>query len=180
MPKKKSPVASALAITPAAIEGRIHQIRGLRVMTDSDLAQMYGVATKILNQAVARNASRFPADFSFVLTRKEFANLRSQIVTSSWHGGRRSSPRVFTEQGVAMLSSVLRSQRAIDVNVAIMRAFVQLREMLTSHKDLVRRIDEMEEKYDGTFASVFDAIRELASPTGDGERRTKIGFLTDD
>ena len=117
-------------------------------MLDSDLAEMYGVATKILNQAVARNASRFPNDFSFVLTRAEFDRLRSQIVTSNWRGGRRYSPRVFTEQGVAMLSGVLRSRRAIDVNVAIMRAFVQLREMLASHKDLARRIDELEKKYD--------------------------------
>jgi len=178
MPRKTSAIVPASAISPSAIEARIHQIRGLRVMIDRDLAEMYGVETKALTRAVARNASRFPADFSFVLTAEELENLRYQFGTSRSWGGRRYAPRVFTEQGVAMLSSVLRSRRAIDVNIAIMRAFVQLREMLTSHKDLARRIDELEEKYDGSFATVFDAIRELASPPSGDEQRGRIGFLT--
>ena len=148
-------------------------------MLDSDLAEMYGVETRILNRAVARNGSRFPADFAFVLTAEELGSLRSQIGISKTRGGRRYASRVFTEQGVAMLSSVLRSRRAIDVNIAIMRAFVQLREMLTSHKDLARRIDELEQKYDGTFAAVFDAIRELAPPSVDEEPRGRVGFVTD-
>jgi hypothetical protein len=169
----------APAISPSAVEARIHQIRGQRVMLDRDLAEMYGVETRILNRAVSRNASRFPVDFAFTLTFTETERLRSQIGISNTRGGRRYLPRVFTEQGVAMLSSVLRSRRAIDVNIAIMRAFVQLREMLTSHPDLARRIDELEEKYDGSFATVFDAIRELASPPAGDEQRARIGFLTD-
>lgn len=177
MPRKTSAIVPASAISPPAIEAHIHQIRGLRVMLDSDLAEMYGVETKALTRAVARNASRFPADFSFVLTAGELENLRYQFGTSRSWGGRRYLPRVFTEQGVAMLSSVLRSRRAIDVNVAIMRAFVQLREMLSSHKELARRIDELETKYDGSFATVFDAIRELASPPAGDELRARIGFL---
>ena len=137
---------SAATVAPVTIAARIHLIRGLRVMLDSDLAELYGVRTKVLNQAVSRNAARFPADFAFQLSAAEVTNLRSQLVTSSAHGGPRYSPRAFTEQGVAMLSSVLRSSRAIDVNVAIMRAFVHLREMLTSHAHLARRIDELEQR----------------------------------
>jgi hypothetical protein len=148
-------------------------------MLDSDLAELYGVETRALNQAVTRNASRFPPDFAFQLTVEEITNLRSQIVISSFHGGVRYAPRVFTEQGVAMLSSVLKSSRAIDVNVAIMRAFVHLREMLVSHADLARRIDDLEQKYDGTFAAVFDAIRELAAPSLEEEGRARIGFVTE-
>jgi hypothetical protein len=178
MPRKTAAIVPAPAISPSAIEARIHQIRGLRVMIDRDLAEMYGVETGILNRAVSRNASRFPADFAFTLTSREVESLRSQIGISNARGGRRYAPRVFTEQGVAMLSSVLRSRRAIDVNIAIMRAFVQLREMLGSHKDLARRIDELEQKYDGSFATVFDAIRELASPLAGDEERARIGFLT--
>lgn len=129
------------------------------VMLDCNLADMYGVETRILNRAVSRNAARFPLDSAFTLTAREVESLRSQFGISNTRGGRRYAPRVFTEQGVAMLSSVLRSRRAIDVNIAIMRAFVQLREMLSSHKDLARRIDELEARYDGTFVTVFDAIR---------------------
>jgi len=148
-------------------------------MLDSDLAELYGVETKVLNQAVARNAARFPADFAFHITAGELTNLISQSVTSSLHGGRRKPARVFTEQGVAMLSSVLKSRRAIDVNVAIMRAFVHLREMLVSHADLARRIDELEKKYDGTFAAVFDAIREMTLPSVEEKRRARIGFVAE-
>jgi hypothetical protein len=151
----------------------------MRVMIDTDLADLYGVATGNLNRAVSRNSARFPVDFSFVLTRPEQENLIFQIGISSLHGGRRTPTRVFTEQGVAMLSSVLRSRRAVAVNVAIMRAFVHLRELLTSHKDLARRLDELEQKYDGNFAAVFDAIRGLMSPPADEERRARVGFITE-
>lgn len=138
MPIQRSRNAPTAKVTPLTIATRIHLIRGLRVMLDSDLAELYCVQTKVLNQAVSRNAARFPSDFAFQLDVAEGTNLRSQLVTSSLHGGPRHAPRVFTEQGVAMLSSVLRSRRAIDVNVAIMRAFVALREMLTSHAHLAR------------------------------------------
>ncbi len=148
-------------------------------MFDSDLAALYGVPTRALNQAVSRNASRFPADFAFRLTRLEVANLMSQIVTSSLHGGSRKLPRVFTEQGVAMLSSVLRSRRAIEVNIAIMRAFVQVRELAAESADLALRIDELEKRYDGQFADVFDAIRELAYPSVPESPRPRIGFNVD-
>lgn len=160
------------------IENRIFTVRGVQVMLDSHLAEMYQVETKILNRAVKRNGDRFPESFRFQLTNIEYENLRFQIGTSSLHGGRRYLPRAFTEQGVAMLSSVLRSRRAVDVNIAIMRAFVYLRDLLTSHKDLARRIDELEQRYDGNFAAVFDAIRELTSPTADEKGRTRIGFVT--
>jgi hypothetical protein len=147
-------------------------------MIDRDLAEMYGVTTKALNQAVARNSARFPIDFAFRLTAEESAYLRSQSVTSSRWGGRRYTPRVFTEQGVAMLSSVLRSRRAIDANIAIMRAFVHVRELLATHTDLARKLEEMERKYDGKFAVVFDAIRKLMAPTLETERsRPRIGFI---
>jgi hypothetical protein len=147
------------------IERSILMVRGQRVMVDSDLAALYGVPTKVLLQSVKRNQNRFPGDFAFVLTDQEFAILRSQFVTSSsgW-GGRRRAPWVFTEQGVAMLSSVLRSPRAVQVNIEIMRAFVRLREMLASNAELSRRLDELEKKYDQQFAVVFQAIRQLMEP----------------
>jgi len=149
-------------------------LRGQRVMLDADLAALYGVQTKVLLQATKRNRERFPADFMFQLTAAEFANLRSQIVTSSSWGGRRHAPYVFTEQGVAMLSSVLRSARAIQVNIEIMRAFVELRALLTTHADLARKLAALERKYDARFRVVFDAIRQLmAPPAGKGRR---IGF----
>jgi hypothetical protein len=178
MPTQLAEKPPAASLTPITITARIHRIRGQRVMLDSDLAELYGVPTKVLNQAVSRNAARFPSDFAFQLTAAEVTHLRSQFVTSSVHGGPRYAPRAFTEQGVAMLSGVLRSRKAIDVNVAIMRAFVHLRDMLTSHADLARRIDELERKYDGHFADVFDAIRELTSPAPVEDRRTRIGFAT--
>lgn len=163
-------------VAASSIVGRIHRVRGLRVMFDSDLADLYGVPTRALNQAVSRNASRFPADFAFRLARLEAANLKSQFVTSSSHGGSRKLPRVFAEQGVAMLSSVLRSRRAIEVNIAIMRAFVQVRELAAASADLALRIDELEQRYDGQFAVIFDAIRELASPSAPEPPRPRIGF----
>ena len=154
---------------------RILIIRGHKVMLDSDLAELYGVATKILVQAVKRNLNRFPDDFMFQLNYQEVAALRSQIVTSKpGRGGRRYPPYVFTEQGVAMLSSVLNSERAIEVNILIMRAFVELRAMLATHKDLAKRLEEMEKKYDAQFKVVFDAIRELMKPPE--PKRRHIGF----
>jgi hypothetical protein len=136
------------------------------------------VEPRALVQAVKRNKSRFPSDFMFQLTYQEVANLKSQIVISSWGGHRRSTPYAFTEQGVAMLSTVLNSERAIQVNIEIMRAFVQLREMIASHKDLAKRLDELEKKYDMQFKSVFDAIRQLMAPIEPPRRR--IGFRRDE
>lgn len=157
------------------IEKKIYLIRGQKVMLDSDLAELYGVATKVLLQAVKRNSNRFPSDFMFQLNYQEVASLRSQIVTSkTGRGGRRYLPYVFTEQGVAMLSTVLNSERAIQVNIAIMRAFVKLREMIASHKDLAKRLDELEKKYDAQFRVVFDAIRQLMAQPEPKEK--KIGF----
>jgi len=156
------------------IEGSILLIRSHKVMLSPDLAALYGVEPRALVQAVKRNIDRFPDDFMFQLTRAEFADLKSQIVTSSWGGARRAPPYAFTEQGVAMLSSVLRSRRAVRVNIEIMRAFVRLRQMLASHADLARRLDELEQKYDAQFRVVFDAIRELMAPPEPPRKR--IGF----
>jgi ORF6N domain-containing protein len=152
-------------------------IRGQRVMLDADLAALYGVPTRALVQAVARNSRRFPGDFMFRLTADEAENLRSQIVISrsvrGW-GGRRHAPYAFTEQGVAMLSSVLHSRRAIDANIAIMRIFVQLRQMLVSNEALAGKLEALEKKHDANFKVVFDAIRELMSSPP--SRRRAIGF----
>lgn len=156
------------------IEKRILLLRGHRVMLSTDLAEMYGVESRALVQAVKRNRERFPKDFMFQLSEKEFENLKSQIVTSSWGGLRRARPYAFTEQGVAMLSSVLNSKRAVQVNIGIMRAFVQLREMIGTNKELARRLAELEQKYDAQFKVVFDAIRELMAPPKTPVRR--IGF----
>lgn len=142
-------------------------------MLDKDLAELYGVETRVMIQAVKRNKSRFPIDFMLQLTKGEFENLISQIVISSW-GGTRKLPYVFTEQGVAMLSSVLNSERAILVNIQIMRAFTKLREMLLTHTELKRKIETMERKYDQQFKVVFDAIRKLLEPPLKSKR--KIGF----
>jgi hypothetical protein len=158
------------------IEQRILLLRGQKVMLDSDLAELYGVSTKVLNQAVKRNKPRFPGDFMFQLSVAEVEALRSQFVTSKRRGGRQYRPYAFTEQGIAMLSSVLRSERAIQVNIMIMRAFVRLREMIVSHKDLARRLAELEKKYDTQFKVVFDAIRQLMEPMPPKPRR--IGFHT--
>ncbi len=149
-------------------------LRGERVMLDADLAELYGVKTKVLVQAVKRNLDRFPEDFMFQLSDKEFRDLRSQIVASSSWGGRRHPPYAFTEQGVAMLSGVLRSERAVQVNIEIMRAFVRLRGLLASHGELAARLAEMERKYDARFKAVFEAIRELMKPQETARRR--IGF----
>jgi len=176
------------AIVPMErIQRAILLIRGEKVMLDADLAALYGVEVRALTQAVKRNPDRFPPDFMFQLSRNEMddlrrqfgtSSLRSQIVISSlgeggW-GGRRYRPYAFTEQGVAMLSSVLRSARAVQVNVAIMRAFVQLRRLLASHADLARKLAALERKYDAQFKVVFDAIRELMNPPE--SKRKSIGY----
>lgn len=162
-----------------AIAERIRQsiflIRGQKVMLDVHLADLYEVETRALVQAVTRNRTRFPRDFMFQLTKREFASLRSQIVISNIRGGRRSAPYAFTEHGVAMLSSVLRSNRAISVNIEIVRAFVYLRQIISEHADLAKRIDELEELYDGKFQIVFDAIRGLLQPPAREKKR--IGYL---
>jgi hypothetical protein len=159
-----------------AIENKILLIRGHKVMIDKDLADLYGVETRVLVQAIKRNIDRFPPDFMLQLGKDEFAILRSQIVTSRW-GGRRYLPYAFTEQGVAMLSSVLNSDRAIQVNIAIMRAFVRLREMIASREELAQKLDALEAKYDSQFKVVFDAIRQLMAPPVSPKKKRKIGFL---
>ena len=176
MRKKVSVTAanSVQAVTLANLEHRILLLRGLKVMLSTDLAALYEVEPRVLNQAVKRNQDRFPEDFMFQLTSEEYSNLKSQLVTSSWGGVRRALPYAFTEQGVAMLSSVLQSPRAIQVNIAIMRAFVKLREMLTSHRELARKLDAMERTSDSQFKAVFDAIRELMVPQD--KPRSRIGF----
>ena len=208
----------SVMISPEAIAPLVHWLRHEKIMLDSDFAELYGVPTKVLNQAVKRNADRFPADFMFQITEEETGALRSQSVTlkdsdqnlksqfvtskSAPAGVNRSQivtgsegqpsrsqivtlkrgqnikylPYAFTEQGVAMLSSVLRSPRAVEVNIAIMRTFVQLRRLMDSNRDLAHKIGEMEEKYDGQFRIVFDAIRELISPPAQPAR--ELGFHT--
>jgi ORF6N domain len=170
------------------IESKIFLIRGQKVMLDRDLARLYGVKTHVFNQAVKRNIDRFPEDFMFQLTKAEFenltfqsgiSNLKSQFVISRW-GGRRTLPYAFTEQGVAMLSSVLKSKRAVHVNIAIMRAFVKLRQILSTHKEVSRKLKELEQRIEGHdkgIKSIFDAIRKLMEP----ERKTKgkIRFVVD-
>ena len=158
------------------VESRIYVIRGEKVLLDQDLAELYEVETKALVQAVKRNAERFTSDFMFQLTSEEFENLRSQIVTSS-RGGRRTPPYAFTEQGVGMLSGVLRSERAVLVNVEIMRAFVRLRRMLADNTELSRKLAALERKYDDQFKVVFDAIR-LLMKTEENPKR-KIGFVVE-
>ena len=153
---------------------RILTLRGERVLLSSDLADLYGVESKVLVQAVQRNRTRFPPDFMFQLDSAEWANLKSRSVTSSW-GGARKPPYAFTEQGVAMLSTVLRSPRAIAVNIEIMRAFVRMRRMVIEHADLAARLDRLEEEYDAKFKVIFDAIRQLMLPPA-GAPRERIGF----
>jgi hypothetical protein len=171
---KKSPHS----IIPAeVIEHRIYLIRNHKVLFDRDLAELYGVDTRVLNQAVKRNRERFPDDFMFQLTAKETENLRSHIVTSRW-GGRRYLPYAFTEQGVAMLSTVLKSRRAIQVSIAIMRTFVRLRRILATHKELAKRLVELETKYDAQFKVVFEVIQQLMEPPSEPDRPL-IGFAAE-
>ena len=196
---------TTIAPKPENLAKLVFLVRGEKVLLDTDLADLYGVEARALNQAVARNRTRFPDDFMFQLTAEEWERMRSQTVTSlgaksskssqtvmssppvtaltsqtvisNGRGGRRTMPYAFTEQGVAMLSSVLRSQRAVEVNIAIMRTFVQLRRLMDSNRDLARRIEAMETRYDEQFSEVFDAIKQLIAE--DKTRKTKppIGFL---
>ena len=163
---------------PEHIAPLVVLVRGEKVILSQHLAELYGVSVSALNQAVKRNLDRFPGDFMFQLDADEFENLKSQIVISSWGGPRRALPFAFTEQGVAMLSSVLRSPRAVEVNIAIMRTFVQLRRLMDSNSDLARKIEAMENKYDEQFAVIFDAIKQLIAE--DSARKAlpkrRIGF----
>lgn len=170
----RMPNSKKVAVPVERIEKMILLLRDQKVILDSDLAELYEVETKVLTQAVKRKIDRFPADFMFQLSQDEFDNLRSQFGTSNSWGGRRYPPYVFTEQGVAMLSSVLNSPRAVQVNIEIMRTFVRLREMLASHKALAEKLEEMEKKYDKQFQVVFNAIRKLMLPPEKPKR--KIGF----
>lgn len=163
----------------AQIESKMFMIRGHKVMLDEDLAALYEVETKALNRAVKRNLERFPADFMFQLSAEEFASLRCHIGTSNektaGRGGRRYAPYAFTEQGVAMLSSVLHSERAIQVNIEIMRAFVRLRQMLATNAELSKKLIALEKKYDTRFKAVFEAIHDLMSPS-ENKKKRPIGF----
>lgn len=164
-------------VSAGRIESSIFLIRGHKVMLSTHLAALYGVEPRALVQAVKRNRERFPSDFMFQLSPKEFANLKSQIVISSWGGSRRAAPYAFTEQGVAMLSSVLRSKRAVLVNIQIMRAFVKLREMLATHRALARKLAELEKRIEShgeEITGIFEAIRQLMEPPDKPSKR--IGF----
>lgn len=170
---------TAIQVPIERVTSRIYLLRGEKVLFDFDLAELYAVETKTLNRAVHRNIERFPTDFMFQLTREEVMGLKYQIGTSNGgRGGRRTLPYAFTEQGVAMLSSVLRSPRAVQVNIAIMRAFVQLRQMIASHGDLARKLKALERKYDDQFKVVFDAINALMteSEAAIEKHGRKIGF----
>jgi hypothetical protein len=174
-------VSEILAVvTVKEIQTQIHTIREQKVLLDSDLATMYQVETRTLNQAVTRNIERFPEDFMFQLTEDEYKILRSQnVILRSEHGKHRKyTPRAFTENGVAMLSSVLRSTRAIQVNIEIMRTFTQLREAALTHVKLSRKLEQMETKYDQQFKVVFDALKALVTPPKTTKR--KIGFTQND
>jgi hypothetical protein len=182
----------AIILKPENVAQLIFLIRGEKVMLDADLAALYGVSTKALNQAFRRNRNRFPSDFVFQLTKAEYDSMRSQLVTASPPSKHMRSqivtasrrnisalPYAFTEQGVAMLSSVLRSLRSVEVNIAIMRTFVQLRRLMDSNSDLARKIEELEKKYDEQFAVVFAAIKQLISPPA-APAKKRIGFHTGD
>ena len=188
-----------IAPQPENLAQLVFLIRGEKVLLDADLAMLYGVETGALNRAVKRNIERFPADFMLQLTSEEWEDLkcqigisslpvaaakgkklgaiRSHVVTAGVHGGRRAIPYAFTEQGVAMLSSVLRSQRAVEVNIAIMRTFLQLRRLMDSNRDLARCIEAMETRYDEQFSQVFDAIKQLISEDKTRKAKLPIGFL---
>ena len=169
---KRSPIITRSVLTHEIVERKIFFLRGKKVMLDRDLASLYGIMTHNLNKAVGRNLDRFPEHFMFTLNKQEYQNLIFHFGTSSW-GGTRKMPRAFTEHGILMLSSVLKSKRAVQVNIEIMRTFVRLREMIASHKDLARRLNELEKKYDAQFKVVFDAIRQLMEPP---DSKRWIGF----
>jgi len=173
MPSQKT-ITKKLIASVEQIESRMFLIRGQKIMLSTHLAELYEVEPRALVQAVKRNTERFPEDFMFQLNPDEFVNLKSQFVISSW-GGSRSAPYAFTEQGVAMLSSVLHSDRAIQVNIEIMRAFVRLRQMLSTNAELSRKLAALEKKYDVQFKAVFEAIRELMTPL-EPKKKRPIGF----
>jgi hypothetical protein len=182
---KKQVVQKPVSVVPVEIiQSKIYLIRGQKVMLDRDLAELYGVLTRNLNKAVRRNLDRFPLDFGFALTKDEFKNLMFQFGTSSW-GGTRKSPMVFTEQGVAMLSSVLNSKRAIHVNIQIIRVFTKLRELMINHKDLARKIEDLERKFqekyreqDNKIMLVFNAIKDLLTDKEEAaKKRGPLGFI---
>jgi len=164
----------ALIASVEQIESHIFLIRGQKVMLDADLAELYEVETRRLNEQVRRNSERFPEDFMFQLTAEEFANLKSQFATSSW-GGRRKLPFVFTEHGAIMAASVLNSKRAIEASVQVVRAFVRLRQMLASNAELSRKLVALEKNYDIKFRAVFEAIHQLMAPA-DPKKKRPIGF----
>ena len=160
------------------IQSKIYEIRNQKVMLDFDLAQLYEVETKVLNQSVKRNPDRFPEDFMFQLTEEEFNNLRSQFVTSSW-GGKRYMPYAFTEQGVSMLSSVLKSKKAVQVNISIMRVFVAVKQLILGNTELSKKLEELESKYNKQFSDVYEALNYLMDIKKVDEKikkRTKIGY----
>jgi hypothetical protein len=167
---------TSLAIAEERIIGKIHLIRGKKIMLDRDLAELYGVETRVLNQAARRNEKRFPDDFMFQLTVEELKNLKSQNVISSW-GGIRKLPLAFTEQGVAMLSSVLNSETAIEVNIQIIRIFSRIRELLLTHKDILLKLEQLERKVEGhdrEIQLIFTALKKLINPPQ--KPRPRIGF----
>ena len=173
-------MAKSKIIVEEAIVNKIFLIRSQKVMLDKDLAALYGIETKVFNQAVKRNLSRFPKDFMFPLKAREVQNLRSQIVTASW-GGRRNLPYAFTESGVAMLSSILNSERAIAVNIQIIRIFTKLRTMLLTHKDILLKLEKLEKKTSENsddIQVVFSALKQLLDPPATPRKR--IGFKQDD
>lgn len=175
-------MSKVVAVSEYEVENTICFMRGKKVILDRDLAGLYGVSTKVLNQAVKRNIKRFPVDFMFQFTSREMQNWKSQIVTSnSDKMGLRKLPFAFTEQGVAMLSGLLNSDRAIQVNIAIMRAFVKLRAILTANKELARKLEQLEKKtdrHDEEIRVIFEAIRQLMAPPPEPRKR-KIGFIVD-
>jgi hypothetical protein len=181
MPPKKKPAA---LVSADQLETRIHVVRGVRVMLDFQLAELYGVPTKALNQAVERNAERFPNDFAFLLTDHEVTDLRSQIVTSKkGRGGRRYNPRAFTEHGIAMLSSVLRSRIAVQVNIEIMRAFVRLRRLLATPGELITQLQKLAETvqlHDTQIKAIVDVLRKMMEPPPDTTPKRRIGFAVTD
>lgn len=160
------------------IQSKIYNIRGYKVMLDFDLAELYQVETKFLKRAVKRNIERFPEDFMLTLTEKEFANLRCQIGTSSW-GGSRYEPFAFTQEGIAMLSGVLRSEIAIQVNISIMRAFVAMRQMIVGYEELLKRIEELEESTNAQFSELYKALTQLLSQQVNDTGRRPIGYIQD-
>jgi hypothetical protein len=162
------------ALSVGDVELLIHEVRGIRIILDEDIAALYEVETRQLVRAVHRNAGRFPEDFMFRLSQQEFDELRSTLGRIGQHGGRRKAPYAFTEHGVTMLSGVLRSERAVQVNVLVIRAFVRMRSVISAHRELLTRIDELEAKYDSQFSVVFNAIRQLMTPPA--RTRNPIGF----